>query len=153
MFDIDEIMTMLDWNNSEEVQNKGIELAGEIKSINVFLQPLHPGFNKNVWDNCAKILASKEDEILLPYTGQLLEWLQDLNWPGALIILDRLKSFAASDLFIFSVRECVKTAVACNEQIWLDYLSELLDNESLKAKLSEEILAVLKTHYQNWGNY
>ena len=153
MYDIDKIMEMLDWNNSSEIQNRGVELAKNVKSINVFLQPLHPGCNKNVWENCAKILASKDDKTLLPYTDQMLEWLQDLNWPGALIILRRLKNFSASDEFVFAVEECVKMAVACDEQIWLDYLSELLDNEPLKAKLPDEILTILKKHYQSGRNY
>lgn len=153
MYSIDQIMDMLDSGNPIAVQKKGIKLGKRIQSINVFLQPANPGHIKNVWENCARILASKDDETLLPYTTQLLEWLQDLNWPGALIVLDRLKKFAVSDRFVFSVKECVKMAASCNDQIWLDYLSELLDNEPLKAKLSDEILTILKKHYQNWGNY
>lgn len=152
MCNIDEIMTMLDWNNELEEQKKGIELAKSIKNINVFLQPLHPNTNKNVWDNCAKVLASKEDKVLLPYTTALLEWLQDLNWPGALVILERLKHYKASDSFVLFVTECINRAIACNEQIWLDNLSELLDNEALKAKLSDSTLVVLQKHYHNWEN-
>ena len=79
---IDEIMDMLDWNNSIEVQEKGIELGGKVRCINVFLQPGHPGHCKNVWDNCAKILSQKSDETLKPYISNLLEWIEDSNWPG-----------------------------------------------------------------------
>ena len=151
MYSIDQIMDMLDSNNPVSIQEKAVKLAQEIKSINVFLQPANPGNTKNVWENCAKVLASKEDELLLPYTINLLEWLQDLNWPGALIILERLKNFTASEIFIFSVESCVKRAKACNDQIWLDYLSELLDNENLKVKISGDTLDELKKHYNNWG--
>lgn len=34
--DIDTIMNMLDWNNSSDEQNRGIKLAENIESINVF---------------------------------------------------------------------------------------------------------------------
>lgn len=151
MHSIDKIMDMLDSGNPKAIQAKGIEYGLKIKSINVFLLPMNPGHVKNVWENCARILASKEDELLLPYTPQLFEWLRDLNWPGALIILERLKKMSASVNFIFNVESCIKQAVACDEQIWLDYLSELLDNEPLNEKLSEESLAVLRKHYKNWG--
>lgn len=59
MYNIDEIMDMLDWNMSVEIQKKGLVLANSIKSINVFLQPLDSKHNKNVWENCAKILLKK----------------------------------------------------------------------------------------------
>ncbi|MHC1695128.1 MAG: DUF5071 domain-containing protein [Eubacteriales bacterium] len=83
---------MLDWNNNEANQKKGIQIAKLIKDLNVFLQPLTDNFNKNVWDNCAIILCEKTDDELEPYLIPLLEWLQDLNWPGALLILRRLSS-------------------------------------------------------------
>ena len=55
--DIDRIMDLLDWNNPPEVQEEGRSLARSIRCINVFLQPMHPGHDKNVWDNCAIILS------------------------------------------------------------------------------------------------
>jgi hypothetical protein len=151
MYDIDKIMDMLDSGNPVEIQEQGIELGKRIHSINVFLQPENPGHKKNVWRNCAKILASKEDELLITYTKYLLEWLQDLNWPGSLEIMERLKSINANGNFVLGVNETVDRATRCNEQIWLDYLSELLDNESLKSKLSEKTIVVLQKHYHNWG--
>ena len=35
--------------------------------------------------------------------------------------------------------------------MWLDYLSELLDNEELKAILPKPTIEKLKKHYKNWG--
>ena len=69
-----------------------------MKSINVFLQPTDKYHNQNVWENCAAILAKRSDEELSYYLVELLEWLQDLNWPGALVILDRLKAFSGEKL-------------------------------------------------------
>lgn len=149
MYNIDEIMLMLDWNNSAEEQDKGLRLAANIKSINVFMQPLHPGCNKNVWGNCAKILCEKPDYLLSPYLMQLLEWIEDLNWPGALNILDRLKNYADIKSLCFAVNESTKKAVALNNQIWLGNLCELLDNENLKVKLSGDTLDELKKYYNN----
>jgi len=142
-------MDMLDWNNSIEMQQKGIELAKDVKSINVFILPMHPGCNKNVWENCAKILANKTDEVLNPYLTELLEWLQDLTWPGTLIIIERLKKFSETEMLSFSVKESVKIANATNNYIWLKNLAELLDNEKLKANLPIDVSELLNSYYHN----
>ena len=152
MCNIDEIMDMLDWNNNEEVQQKGVELAKSIKSISAFVHPNDPG--KTVWENCARILADRPDEKLKPYLSQLLEWLQDMNWPGAEIILARLKKYDEMEMLVFNVECCVEKAVAYgkfDEMKLLDNISELLDNSKLKAALPMETLEILQKHYHNRG--
>ena len=147
MYSIDEIMDMLDWNNSAEIQQKGIELANSVESINVFILPANPRSGINVWDNCAKILSDKPDERLYPYLSQLLEWIEDLNWPGALIILYRLKKYCDVKWLSFNVVIYVKRAVATRRYVWLSNLAELLDNEKLKAMLPEDIQEILQKYY------
>lgn len=153
MIDIDYIMSLIDWNKSDNEQVDGIKMAEGVENISVFLQPCNEKYNKNVWDNCAEILSKRTDDELSPYLVELLEWLQDLNWPGALVILDRLKVFSGEKLkkpFI----DLFNYAVDLNNEeglMWLDYLSELLDNEQLKAELPKEIIEKLQEHYQNWG--
>ena len=94
------------------------------------------------------------DDRLEPYLPSLLEWLQDLNWPGALIIMDRLKVFSGRKLKK-SFIETYNYAVELNNDeglIWLDYLSELLDNQELKEELPEDVLEHLQKHYRNWDS-
>ena len=64
-----------------------IEEAKKIKNLSVLFQPIE---SKSIWENCAKVLASKDDEKLSFYLLDLFKWLQDLNWPGADIIYERL---------------------------------------------------------------
>jgi len=64
MQDITEIMNMLDWHKPPEVQSKGIALAENAETVRSFIQPLTPEHNKNVWENCAVIIAEKSDEKL-----------------------------------------------------------------------------------------
>ena len=147
---INHLYKMLDWKSSSETRLEGIRLGKEINDLSLLIQP--PA-NSSVWEVCAQILVEKSDLVLEPYLHSLLEWLQDLNWPGALVILDRLKSFSGEKLkkpFI----DCFITAVNLNNReglMWLDYLSELLDNEQLKAELPKEMIEKLQEHYQNWG--
>lgn len=125
MYNIDDIMDMLDWNQSKEEQEKGLKLSKNIKSINVFIQPLDPKHNKNVWENCVKVLSERSDDELKPYIISLLEWLQDMNWPGAFIIFERLKNYKDKENFDWSYYEVMNRAVKLNDEIWKENLIEL----------------------------
>ena len=118
MADITEIMDMLDWHMPSEIQSKGISLARNTETIIPFIQPLTPKHNKNVWENCAVIIAEKSDESLKPYLVELLEWLQDMNWPGAFCILDRLKNYSDKNSILSAISICIQKAKDCNDEIW-----------------------------------
>ncbi len=121
MTDIDYIMELLDWNRTEEEQAKGRELARDVKSINVFLQPN----GKNLWDNCALILAERSDEELEPYLLNLMAWLEDMNWPGAFCILDRLNRYADTPMFNWALKSSLELAKAMHAKIWRKNLKEI----------------------------
>lgn len=128
MVNISEIMDMLDWNMSAEIQTKGICLARDIKTITPFIQPLTPRHNKNVWGNCAVIIAEKSDEKLKPYLIELLEWLQDMNWPGAFCIFDRLQKYSDKNFIYNAINICIKKAKDCADEVWESNLRLLLHN-------------------------
>ncbi len=125
MIDIDYIMGLLDWNKSIADQAEGIKMAENIENINVFLQPCSKNYNKNVWDNCAKILSARSNEELSPYMIELMEWLQDMNWPGAFCIFDRLKGMVNEQLFQHSYTICLKYAQALEDEVWENILRML----------------------------
>ena len=85
MVDITEIMDMLDWHMSSEIQAEGISLARNIETIIPFIQPLTPKYNKNVWENCAVIISERSDKEIKPHLPKVLEWLQDMNWRGLFV--------------------------------------------------------------------
>lgn len=124
MHNIDEIMSMLDWNQPDEIQEKGRELAGNVECFHVFLQPCYVKYNKNVWDNCALIIADKSDEELCPFLSQLFTWLEDMNWPGAFCIWDRLKQFQDKEQLIYILDESIYKAKALKRRMWLSNLCE-----------------------------
>lgn len=88
--DIYELLIQLDANKSKAIQENAIEELKKEKDLNIFLQSLEP-LGKTIWENCASILCSKTDDELIPYIKSLLEWLQDMNWPGAWQILERIE--------------------------------------------------------------
>lgn len=125
MIDIDYIMDLIDWNKSQKDQLKGIKMAKKILNINVFLQPCNKGYDKNVWDNCAKILSNRNDEELRPYLIDLFRWLQDLNWPGALYIFDRLKNYSDTKSFDYAYDHCMQIAKSLGDETWIDNLEKI----------------------------
>lgn len=131
--DIDYIMTLLDWNESDENQCYGLELAKKVNCFNVFLQPCNKNINKNVWNNCAKILSDKSDEELSPYLPELFRWLKDLNWPGAICIYDRL-IISEDELFEYELKVSITTAKAQNDKLWLQALKNLKKERKARDK-------------------
>jgi len=153
MNNINEIYKMLNWQSSFDDQQKGIKLARSINDLSLLILPCANGESKGIWENCARALYEIPDDQLEKYLPSLLEWLQDLNWPGALIILDRLKIFSGEKLKRPFIDRFTSVNNLNNEEglMWLDYLSELLDNEELKAELPKPIIDKLQKHYKNWG--
>lgn len=101
---LDDIYELFMWDEKythEEYKarcTKGIEEAKKYKYIYPFIQPIIPQKSKSIWEPCSVVVASKGDEELTPYLFLLLEWLQDLNWPGAETIFNRLTKMPFSIL-------------------------------------------------------
>ena len=124
MVNIDYIMNLFDWNNSDDDQTRGLKLAEDIKCISAFIQPGSP-YGKNVWENCAKALVKRDDKELEPHLIELLEWLQDMNWPGAFCILNRLQNYGDTLSLNVSLTICLRKAKMLNDEIWEDNLNML----------------------------
>lgn len=118
MTGITEILHMLDWHMPPEVQSKGRKLARSIETITPFLQPLTPKYNKNVWDNCAIIIATRSDKEIQPHLVEILEWLQDMNWPGAFCILNRLLEYSDDCSIHSAVNTCIEKAKSRDDETW-----------------------------------
>lgn len=100
-----------------------INEAKKYKYLYPFIQPYIPNKSKGVWEPCAKVIAFKSDEELEPYLNKLFEWLQDMNWPGADIIYDRLLQIPFSlieDAYNFSCSRAERN----NDNPWLTALKD-----------------------------
>ena len=149
-----EILRMLDWNNSETVQARGIQLARKCKDLSAFMQPTFCDCNKNVWDNCAKIVCERSDLELQPYMLQLLEWIQDFNWPGAILIFERLKS-CSGDVLIKPFLQAVQRALNDKDrnEEWLYHLSAYIRRPDIYKALSDAQINILEKMYVYfWGD-
>ena len=125
------IMELIDWNKSTEAQDYGRKLARQVEDISVFVQPLTPLYNKNVWQNCAIILSERKDDELEPYLGRLLEWLQDMTWPGAACIMERIIEFNNKSFLMNMVDLYLRKAEISNDQVWEENLRIVVKRQQL----------------------
>ncbi len=88
---MEELLKQLSWDTPKSIKKEAIKKLKKEKDLRIFFQPTSKECNKNVWDNCAKIIISKTDAELIPYMDNMFEWLQDMNWPGSWKILKRIK--------------------------------------------------------------
>ncbi len=137
MKSIEEIMEGLDWNMPPYKQKESIEMAKGISCIEVFIQPNTKLFNKNVWEGCAKILIDRRDRDLTPFLIPLLEWVQDENWPGFDLILNRLRHVEPT-ILIRPYSYCLIKAKETDDIMWIYYLSLISRDTPLFDLLSNE---------------
>lgn len=154
MSEIDRIMYMIDWNRSAEEQEEGVRLARNIVCLTTFFQPIGPDYSKSVWDNCARILAERPDSELQPYSLEMLRWLEDLNWPGAETILERLIMFQDVSFLVVSLDKLVPVLKMLDNQSWLYFLSFLLKNNEIANQIKPETKDILTEACDttNWGH-
>jgi hypothetical protein len=121
-YSIDELFAMLSWNSTEEIQKIGLAEARKVKHLSVLLQPIE---SKSVWENCAKVFVEKSDLELERYLVDLFKWLQDMNWPGAVLIYDRLKELP-KDLVQFAYKVSLDQATCTGDEDWKETLIEFM---------------------------
>ncbi len=131
-YGIDEIYQLFMWDNQLSIEEneineqEGIDAAKQIQNLFPFMQPIvvPPEKSKSVWEPCAKVVAMRSDEELRPFIFNLLEWIEDPNWPGALIIYERLTQmpYAAIEPALQFSR---KQAQQRNNSGWLAMLDDL----------------------------
>ena len=136
MVNIDEIYELFTWDSiytEEEYslrEQQGLELAKSVKYLFPFLQPYIPnGKSKSVWEPCAKVIADRSDEELIPYLRYLFEWLQDLNWPGSEIIINRLAKMPKA-LTDEALKYSKLSAEKNQDELWLAWLKEFENRQA-----------------------
>lgn len=139
---MNDILEMLNENNTQEIQQKGIALAKKIDDISIFFDYSIPS---TLWKNCAKVISSKTDEQLKPYIKKMLEWTEDINRSGAFRIYFRLKDMDVNCLYPDYV-EWIENAINKNDELALEFLSGLIEKEELKNKLPLNIYNILKKY-------
>ena len=82
-----------------------------------------PTSDKSIWNTCAKILIELKYEIIKKNLPHILEYYQDINWPGADVITRYLTNIPKEDLIV-AITEVLP--LAANDDFWLFGLVSLM---------------------------
>lgn len=123
--DISKLIRELDCNGLIDSQKNAIERLINIddKYVTMLIQPLE----KNYWENSAKVLKEigyPRNKLAIP---GLLNWLKDLNWPGAWTAIETLQNIDFSILLPY-LEDTIKNAMDDNDELWIMALKELVVN-------------------------
>lgn len=79
--DISSLIEKLSWNLSEEEKEDVINKLQYIKDedLHLLVQPI----SKDYWDGAAETVIRLGYPRVKSILSGLLEWIQDINWPGA----------------------------------------------------------------------
>lgn len=119
----------LDWNNTKEVQENAIEkLVMSLEGEEVILLASQDSpCNKNCWYNAAIVLKEigyPRNKEAIPY---LMNWFQDLNWPGVKTIVELLRKVGIEE--VVHIKTAMEKAIVNKDEIWvegLEYLAQEL---------------------------
>lgn len=117
------------WENPDAVDDEVIdtlsaEVAKEPPRLTRLLAPWAL-CGKECWENFARIIAAQSDAVLEHYAAGILVWLQDLNWPGSMLLFERLAKVRA-DKIDRAIEECIGFAEnVCRDDEWVYFLHEL----------------------------
>lgn len=130
--DIIKLLSELNWNNKEK-KTIAIKVLSSRKDYNfkMLIAPLQNEFyeNQGIWWKdialgCAIILSNKSDSEIINLLPDLLVWLQDLNWPGAVEVFERLKKIPYL-LIKKYLNDTIYKAQIENDDQWIEWLTLL----------------------------
>ena len=93
--------------------------------------------NKSDLDACNNLLQASDEEVK-EKLNELLEWVQDINWPVAVHICERLKNIGSP------LVEPVKNILLSTDEVWKYWVIS-----GLLSKASNETICSLKTELEN----
>lgn len=121
--DLAEALENLSRHGPAEAQQKAIAWLTSREDYDLHLLIQTDG--KSHWENAAKVLRQKGAAKTMGIIDHLLEWIQDINWPGSQDIMALLETFP-KPIFLPAYEKAVSIAAETNDDPWLDYLSYFL---------------------------
>lgn len=144
---IDDLIQNLSWTKEKSVQEEAVEELKSISDLDLTKLINLPSNLKEYMDNAAQILSTCTFERVETVIMELYRWLQDLNWPGAITILNLLSDFPKEKTIQY-FEKAVTEAIEMNDESWLDNLSYFtrFSNYSYEDFDNKELFGIMKKH-------
>jgi hypothetical protein len=142
--EIDEYLRNLDSDVPQYLQDYAIiQLSNlEESKLHLLLRPI----SKSHWRNAAIVLREIGYPRVKSIIPELLEWIQDINWPGSKEIVDLLTTVD------YEIVPYVKQILKSGDGIWITWLlSEVISkwDNNLRAQIKDNLLELAITMDNN----
>jgi len=126
--DIHQLIKDLSWNNPENVRLHAVKELSNLKGEDVILLAKQSNdlCSKPCWDNAAIVLKNigyPANKMALPY---LMEWFQDITWPGVRPIITTLKDIDTKKLIPY-IENASASAINEHDDCWASGLIYLIN--------------------------
>ncbi len=128
---IKNLLNNLSWNKPKSIQEDAIKQLLGIEK-NKLVELVQPN-GKDCWLNAAIVLKKIGYPDIEDIVFDLLEWLKDLNWPGAIEIKELLCTIPQEKLIIY-IEDAILKAVQANDSIWLYWIKDLIETCQIMEK-------------------
>ena len=88
-----------------------------------------PAREKSYWHRCAFIISKMPIDFISKHAVDLMEWFQDLNWPGVDEIFAALSQLPEDELTV-ALNKSLKTARNTQDEEWDYNLHQKFDKEA-----------------------
>ncbi|WP_028392633.1 DUF5071 domain-containing protein [Bacillus cihuensis] len=127
MKNINTLIQGLNWHNSEEVQKKSINELSKLSGKEVIILADQTELNhKACWFNSAIVLQNigyPNNKESIPY---LMQWFQDINWPGVSTVVEIFKSIDREELKLH-IDNAITQGLNEKDDFWIFGLLFLID--------------------------
>lgn len=126
MNEINNLINKLSWNEDVDTQKNAIQNLIEIVREDDIKLLIQPGLDKSCWENAAQVLKGLGVPKINKEIPKLLEWLADMNWPGAIVVMEILAG-VDKNILLPHISKAQEKANSDNDDMWLDALEQLLE--------------------------
>ncbi|MDQ7096681.1 DUF5071 domain-containing protein [Desulfosporosinus sp. PR] len=139
MDNIFNIIRDLDWSKPEDVQKKAMEQLQEIDDRDIIYLAQQNELNyKYCWHNAALVLKAIGYPRIKPVLSYLMEWFQDVNWPGVRTIVEIFRAISPTDL-LSSIEDASKRSIKENDDFWAFGLVSLIKDLELEHLINKDL--------------
>ncbi|MDR3599512.1 MAG: DUF5071 domain-containing protein [Desulfosporosinus sp.] len=139
MDNINELIRDLDWSKPEDVQKKAMEQLQEINDSNLFYLAQQSELNyKYCWHNAALVLKAIGYPRIKPVLPYLMEWFQDINWPGVRTIVEIFRNISPTKLLPF-IEDASMLSIRENDDFWALGVISLIKDLELELLINRDL--------------
>jgi len=138
---IDNLNSFYEENIPKEIQENSINKLAEIIEDDDLVRLAQPR-GKGYWENSAKVLKKIGFPRLLIIADKMMNWLADLNWPGALIIYNIFLNLETETLQPIVERALIEADIE-KDTVWIYWINELIEEKKIKDRFGKKYQIIL----------